>query len=188
MKIREGKGIFFQCWIILAAFDSLMEVLAVSGMWYFISTKALSFTAKKKVSRRYICSTSSRHNSCGVPSSFNSGWVLGRPWWSPANSKEPCAWVRVGLLAYVVLKDRSLLVEAVGGWKVTDAGTLRACWGQVWWTLSRLCEFYPIGTSKWQVKILHLGRGKERRLLLPEIAETVGCKPAAGAVFHFYVA
>lgn len=48
MKKREGKRGFFQCWIIFAAFDSLMKVPGVFGMWHFISTKALSFTAKKK--------------------------------------------------------------------------------------------------------------------------------------------
>lgn len=48
MKKREGKRVFFQCWIIFAAFDSLTKVPGVFDTWHFISTKALSFTAKKK--------------------------------------------------------------------------------------------------------------------------------------------
>jgi len=48
MKTREGKGFFFQCWTIFAALGSLMDVPGVFGMRHFISTKALSFTAKEE--------------------------------------------------------------------------------------------------------------------------------------------
>lgn len=144
-----------------------MEVPGVFGMWHFISTNALSFIVKKKAVGD-ISAALLPNISCvvfppplpvpgsqagpGEPQLRVSNLLLGSVWgcwdtrsWKTGSSGWACGRLKGDL----------------------NTGPLRDCREQGQWALIRWCEFYPTGTSKWQVKIFHLGRGRERRLLLP---------------------